>query len=149
MVGVMVIDGPLRNFGGILETWYLVGLICLIEPDPNPQSCDTDCSQSQGWGHQGCLGHFQEGQKGHYQIQEAQEVILRCFHNFRVVDLPLVKSVDGLSIIGLQSFHCILTQQFKDLRWQVDWAILRGWMPRGKGMDLVELIRRKINTSMK
>ena len=34
------------------------------EPGPNPQSCDTDCSQSRGWGHQGCLGHFQEDQGG-------------------------------------------------------------------------------------
>ena len=29
MVVVMVVDGALRNFGGILGTWYLVGLICL------------------------------------------------------------------------------------------------------------------------
>ena len=43
------------------------------EPGPNPQSCDTDCSQSREWGHQGCLGHFQEGQGGHFQVQEAQE----------------------------------------------------------------------------
>ena len=34
------------------------------EPGPNPQSCGTACSQSRGWGHQGCLGHFQEGQEG-------------------------------------------------------------------------------------
>ena len=82
------------------------------EPGPNPQSCDTDCSQSRGWDHQGCLDHFQEGQGGHFQVQEAQEgqVILGCFHNFSIVDLPLVKSVDGLSVIDLQGFHCILTQ---------------------------------------
>ena len=43
------------------------------EPDPNRQSCDTDYSQSQEWGHQGCLGHFQEGQKGLYQVQRAQD----------------------------------------------------------------------------
>ena len=43
------------------------------EHDPNPQSCDNHCSQSQEWGHQGCLGHFQEGKKGHYQVQEAQD----------------------------------------------------------------------------
>ena len=75
MVGVMVVDGPLRNCGGILGTWYLVGLISLVtaEPDPNPHSCDTDCSQSRDWGHQGFLGHFQEGQKGYYQVQGAQE----------------------------------------------------------------------------
>ena len=43
------------------------------EPGPNPQSCDTDCSQSRKWGHQGCLGHFQEGQEGHFQVLEPQE----------------------------------------------------------------------------
>ena len=43
------------------------------EPGPYPQSYDTDCSQSREWGHQGCLGHFQEGQGGHFQVQEAQE----------------------------------------------------------------------------
>ena len=65
------------------------------EPGPNPQSCDTDCSQSQEWGHQ-----VQEAQKGHPGV----------FHNFSIVDLPLVKSVDGLSVISLQGIHCILTQ---------------------------------------
>ena len=44
------------------------------EPGPNPQSCDTDCSQSQEWDHQGCLGHLQEGQGGHFQVLGAQEV---------------------------------------------------------------------------
>ena len=43
------------------------------EPGPNPQSCDTDCSQSREWDHQGCLGHFQEGQVGHFQVLETQE----------------------------------------------------------------------------
>ena len=80
------------------------------EPGPNSQSCDIDCSTSREWGHQGCLGHFQDGQGGHFQVQEAQEVILGCFHNFSIVDIPLVKSVDGLGVIGLQGLHCILTQ---------------------------------------
>ena len=44
------------------------------ESGPNPQSCDTDCSQSREWGHQGCLGHFQEGQIDQNQVQRAQEV---------------------------------------------------------------------------
>ena len=35
------------------------------EPGPDPQNCDTDCSQSREWDHQGCLGHFQEVQGGH------------------------------------------------------------------------------------
>ena len=76
MVGVMVVDGPLRNFSGFLGTWYLVGLICLQSLIPNPQNCDTDCSQSREWGHQGCLGHFQEGQN--YQVQGLRRVILRA-----------------------------------------------------------------------
>ena len=80
------------------------------EPGPNPQSCDTDCSQSREWDHQGCLGHFQEGQVGHFQVLETQEGHFWSFQNFSIVDLPLVKSVDGLSVIDLQSLHCILTQ---------------------------------------
>ena len=43
------------------------------EPGPNPLSCDTDCSQSLEWDHQGCLVHFQEGQGSHFQVPEAQE----------------------------------------------------------------------------
>ena len=43
------------------------------EPDPKPQSCDIGCSQSREWGHQGWLGHFQEGQKGQNQVPRAQE----------------------------------------------------------------------------
>ena len=43
------------------------------EPGPNPQSCDTDCSQSRDWDHQERLGHFQEGQEGHFQVLEAQK----------------------------------------------------------------------------
>ena len=63
------------------------------EPGPNPQSCDTNCSQSREWGHQGCLGHFQEGQEGHFQVQTAQEGHHWVFPQFH---LPLVESVDGL-----------------------------------------------------
>ena len=43
------------------------------KPDPNPQSGVTDCSQSQKWGHQGCLGHFQEGHNDHYEVQQGQK----------------------------------------------------------------------------
>ena len=73
------------------------------EPGPNPQSCDTDYSQSREWDHQGCLGHFQEGQEGkegHFQVLGLRSAILGCFHNFSIVDLPLVKSTDGLSVVG-------------------------------------------------
>ena len=83
------------------------------EPGPNPQSCDTDCSQSREWDHQGCLGHFQEGEEGqkiHFQVLGPRRFILECFENFCIVDLPLVESIDGLSVIGLQGLHCILAQ---------------------------------------
>ena len=43
------------------------------EPGPNPQSCDIGYSQSREWDHQGCLGHFHEGQEGHFQVLRAQE----------------------------------------------------------------------------
>ena len=49
------------------------------EPGPNPQSCDTGCSQSREWDHQGCLGHFQEGQEGQFQVLGAQEGHPRVF----------------------------------------------------------------------
>ena len=70
------------------------------KPGPNPQSCDIDYSQSREWDHQGCLGHFQEGQEGHFQVLGARRVILGCFHNFSIVDFPLVEPSDGLSVIG-------------------------------------------------
>ena len=94
------------------------------EPDPNVQCCDIGCSESQEWGHQEWLGHFQEGQKGQYQVQRGRRVILRDFDSFSVVDFPLVKSIDGVSVIGLQIFHCILAQQFENLGWQVDRVII-------------------------
>ena len=126
MVGVMVVDGPLRNFGGVLGTWYLVGLICLRSLIQILRVVTLTVHKVKNeLGHQGCLGHFQEGQKGHYQVQEAQEGYPEgCFHNFSVVNLPLVKSVDGLSITGLQSLQCILTQQFIDLRWKIARSII-------------------------
>ena len=73
------------------------------EPGPNPQSCDIDYSQSREWDHQRCLDHFQEGQEGHFQV-------LGGFHNFSIVDFPLVEPSDGLSVIGYEGLHCILTQ---------------------------------------
>ena len=56
MVGVIVVDGPFRNF-----QWNPGDMVPgrpdkPAEHDPNPQSCDTDCSQIREWGHQGCLG---------------------------------------------------------------------------------------------
>ena len=70
------------------------------EPGPNPQSSDTDCSQNRELGHQGCLGHFQEGQGCNFQVLGARRFILGCFHNFSIVDLSLVECSDGLSVIG-------------------------------------------------
>ena len=79
-------------------------------PGLNPQSCDIDYSQSREWGHQGCLGHFQGGQEGHFQILGARRVILVFFHNCSIVDFPLVESTDGLSVVGFEGLQCILTQ---------------------------------------
>ena len=53
------------------------------EPGPNPQSCDTDCSQSREWDHQECRGHFQEAQGGHFQVLRAQEGHLGVFPHFQ------------------------------------------------------------------
>ena len=69
MEGVMVVDGFPWNPGDMVPGRPDMPAV----PDPDPQSCGTDGSQSQEWGHQGCLGHFQEGQKGHYQVQQAKE----------------------------------------------------------------------------
>ena len=80
------------------------------EPGPNPQSCDIDYSQSREWDHQGCLDHFQEGQEGHLQVLGAQEGHPGCFHNFSIMDFPLVEPSNGLSVIGFEGLHCILTQ---------------------------------------
>ena len=61
-----------RSFSGTQESWWNPeGMVPDMpdkpeEPGPNPQSCDTDCSQSQEWDQQGCLGHFQECQGGHF-----------------------------------------------------------------------------------
>ena len=80
------------------------------EPGRNPQSCDIDYSQSREWDHQGCLNHFQEGQGVIFRYWRPRRVILGCFHNFIIVDLPLVERSDGLSVIGFEGLHCILTQ---------------------------------------
>ena len=53
------------------------------EPGPNHQSCDTDCLQSREWGHQGCLGHFQKGQGGCFQVLGAQEGHFGVFPQFQ------------------------------------------------------------------
>ena len=70
------------------------------EPGPNPQSCDIDYSQSRGCCHGGCLDHSQEGQESDSQILGPRRVILWCFHNFSIVDFPLVEPSDGLRVIG-------------------------------------------------
>ena len=43
------------------------------DPGPNPHICDTDCSRNRDWDHQVYLGHFLEGQGGHFQVLKAQE----------------------------------------------------------------------------
>ena len=104
--------------GAFLGTCYLESLRSMQSPIQILRAVTRE------WGHQGCLGHFQDGQKGYYQVQRLTRVILRYFHNFSVVDPLLVKSIYGMSLIGLQSFHYIMTQQFIDMRWQVDRGII-------------------------
>ena len=58
------------------------------EPDPHAWSCDTDCSQSPEWGHQGCLGHFQEGQMGYYDVQGVQEGHPKVFPHLQCCEPP-------------------------------------------------------------
>ena len=53
------------------------------KPGPNPQSCDTGCSQSRQWDHQGCLSHFQAGQEGHFQVLRAQDCQPGVFPQFQ------------------------------------------------------------------
>ena len=87
-------------------------------PGPNPQSCTIYCSRSRALGPWGCLGHFQEAQRGQNQAQSAQECLNEVYHNINnIVDLSLVKSIEGLSLIGLQCFHCILTELVMNLWW--------------------------------
>ena len=71
-----------RQNGGLLTSqewwWNPEGMVPGMpgkpkESGPNPQSCDTLCSQSRVWDHQGCLGHFQGGQEGHIQVLGPQE----------------------------------------------------------------------------
>ena len=80
------------------------------EPGPNPQSCDIHYSQSREWDHQGCLDHFQEGQEGHFQVLKAQEGHPGVFPQSQYCGLSLVEPSDGLSVIGFEGLHCILTQ---------------------------------------
>ena len=47
-----------------------------------PEEPGLTYSQSRKWDHQECLGHFQEGQGGHFQVQGAQEVHPGVFPQF-------------------------------------------------------------------
>ena len=79
MIGKMVVNCPLRNHGGILRALYLVCLVSLKSLVQILRAVTLTVHKvengviSREWGHQGCLGHFQEGQGGHFQVQEAQE----------------------------------------------------------------------------
>ena len=110
MVGAMVVNGPLQNCGGILQTWYLIGLVSLQSLIQILRA--VTLVHKLRMGSSGMSRSLSGRSEGHDQVQRAQEGHPVGFQNFSVVDLPLVKSIDGLSAIGLQSFHCILTQQF-------------------------------------
>ena len=61
MVGIMVVNVPLRNWGGILGTWYLVGLVTLKSLVEIPRAVILAIHKSQESGQQEWLDHFQEG----------------------------------------------------------------------------------------
>ena len=122
--GIMVVNGSLRNRGGILGKWYLVVLVSLLRLIQILRTVRLVV-------HEVKTGVIRDGSVTFTKVRRAsmryrglRMVILRDFHNFSVVDLPLVKSIDGLSVIGLQSFHGILVQQFVNFGWQVDRAII-------------------------
>ena len=58
---------------------------------PNPQSYETDYSQSRGWGLHGCLDQFQGGQAGQNQAQRAQVGLTEALpqHCVNVLNLNL------------------------------------------------------------
>ena len=111
---------------------------------------------------------FRKFKEARIRHRGLRRVILKLFHNISVADLPLLKSGEGLSVIGLQGFHCILTRQLIDLCWQIDRSIIPfkrllgsslmrlglngcfrggpglegGGFLEGKAMDLIELTRR-------
>ena len=85
------------------------------EPGPNPQSCDIDYSQSREWGPQGCLGHFQEAQRVQNQAQRTQVGLPEALPQHECCGPSSLKSIEALSVICIQFFHCILTQQLINL----------------------------------
>ena len=87
------------------------------KPGPNPQSCEFDYSQNREWGFQGCPSHFQEGQTDQTKAKSAQVSQPDSLAQHQCCGHTHVESIDSLSIISLQCFHCILTQQFVNLWW--------------------------------
>ena len=80
------------------------------EPGQKPQICDIDYSPSREWDHQGCLHPCQEGQEGHLEVLEGHEGHPGVFPQFQYCGLTSGGICDGLSVIGYEGLHCILTQ---------------------------------------
>ena len=89
------------------------------EPGPTPQSGDTDCSQSRDWDHQGCLGHFQEGQECHFQVLEAQEGHFRVFPQYQYCGPNRISSKDSIRLL----VTCVTSYNFVSLYTKNRWVI--------------------------
>ena len=174
MVGIIMVNAPFWNCGGIQRTWYLVGLVSLQSLIQILRAVTLTVHKVMNGVIRDGKVTFKKVRRASIQYRGLRRVIQRNFHNFSVVNLPLVKSIDCPSVIVLQSFQGILAQQFENLGWQTDRAIipfeglLGSWllrmrpeqwlarasrpgrmrMPRGEGMDVIKLIRREVYTPL-
>ena len=57
---------------------------------------------------------FREIRQARIRLRGSRWVYLRVFHNISVLDLLLMKPIEGLSVVGLQGILSILAQQFID-----------------------------------
>ena len=124
MVSILVVNNPLRRWCGILGRCYLVCLVCLKSLVQILRSVTLTIHKLENGVLREVLVTFRKVRKARIKLKGFRRVILRDFHNISAVDLPLVKSIEGLSVIDLQCFHCILTQQLIDLWWQIDGSII-------------------------
>ena len=120
MVGTMVVNFSIRVWGRILGTWYLVGLVSLKSLIQILRAVTLAIQKVKN----GLIGDATSLSGRSERPESGTEGSGGDFHNFSIVDLPLVKPADGLSVVGLQGFHCTLTQQFEYLGLQIDRVII-------------------------